>query len=210
VVTLIDEFVTWAETGDLTAHHAVRAAMAHLHVASIHPFRDGNGRVARIVQALVLGRSGVLAPELASIEPVLARDTEAYYLALQHAQGESYDPSRDATDWIVFCIRAHLEQARRFQEHARELATRWTRLEALVAARAWPDRLVIALEHALTTGLSRAAYAAEAGIAAPTATLDLRRLVDAGFIEPRGSGRSTTYTVSEQLRVEVVDALRGD
>ena len=63
VPDLMDEVVEWLEHGDLDAHVAVRAAMAHLHVVSVHPFRDGNGRMARIVQSLVLARQGLLAPE---------------------------------------------------------------------------------------------------------------------------------------------------
>src|SRR5664280_3149811 len=46
----------------------VRAAMAHLNFVMVHPFRDGNGRMARILQSLVLAREGILAPEFASIE----------------------------------------------------------------------------------------------------------------------------------------------
>jgi hypothetical protein len=68
VPDLMDEVVDWLEHGDLDAHVAVRAAMAHLHVVSVHPFRDGNGRISRIVQSLVLARQGLLAPEFGSIE----------------------------------------------------------------------------------------------------------------------------------------------
>ena len=67
----MDEVVEWLEHGDLDAHVAVRAAMAHLHVVSVHPFRDGNGRISRIVQSLVLARQGLLAPEFSSIEEYL-------------------------------------------------------------------------------------------------------------------------------------------
>jgi Fic family protein len=199
VPALVDETLSWlASSNDV--HLLVRAAMAHLHVVSIHPFRDGNGRISRIIQSLVLARGGVLAPEFASIEPYLARHTDEYYQQLQQAQGPIYDPSRDASEWVRFCLQAHVAQADAFQRQMRELAERWQRLEELVASRRWPERLVIALEHALTIGLSRASYAVEAGVAAPTATLDLRRLVDAGLIEPHGGGRSTMYAASAALR----------
>jgi Fic family protein len=42
--------------------------MAHLHVVSVHPFRDGHGRISRIIQSLVLARDGLLTPEFSSIE----------------------------------------------------------------------------------------------------------------------------------------------
>ncbi|MFB4307938.1 Fic family protein [Actinomadura sp. GTD37] len=47
---------------DHGAHPLVRAAMAHLHLVSIHPWADGNGRMSRSLQTLMIGREGVLAP----------------------------------------------------------------------------------------------------------------------------------------------------
>src|SRR5438445_13806003 len=64
VPALLNEVATWLGKGDLARHPVVRAAMAHLDLVSIHPFRDGNGRVARIVQSLVLAKEGLLRPEL--------------------------------------------------------------------------------------------------------------------------------------------------
>lgn len=63
VVPLMSEVVEWLRSGDPETHVVVRAAMAHLHVVSVHPFHDGNGRISRIVQSLVLAREGVLSPE---------------------------------------------------------------------------------------------------------------------------------------------------
>src|SRR6267143_4165406 len=48
VPSLMNQAATWLGTGDQARHPVVRAAMAHLNLVSIHPFRDGNGRVARI------------------------------------------------------------------------------------------------------------------------------------------------------------------
>jgi hypothetical protein len=99
---LMDEVVDWLEHGDLDAHVAVRAAMAHLHVVSVHPFRDGSGRVSRIVQSLALARHGRLAPEFSSIEEYLGRHTAEYYSVLEQVQGGRYQPDRDAADWVRF------------------------------------------------------------------------------------------------------------
>ena len=82
---LMGEIVGWLESGDLGAHVVVRAAMAHLHVVSVHPFRDGNGRISRITQSLVLAREGLLSSEFASIEEYLGAHTPDYYNALQQA-----------------------------------------------------------------------------------------------------------------------------
>lgn len=196
---LMGETMRWLRTGDLDAHPAVRAAMAHLHVVSIHPFRDGNGRISRIVQSLVLALGGLLAPEFVSIEEYLGGHTGAYYAALREVQGGSYQPRRDATPFVGLCVRAHLAQAERRLLQLDRAAARWSHLERLVAEHGWPDRLVIALEQSLFEGADRAAYAAEADVSLPTASNDLRRLLDAGLIVRRGSGRATRYVASERL-----------
>jgi Fic family protein len=203
VPELMREVVDWLGHGDLDAHVAVRAAMAHLHLVSVHPFRDGNGRVSRIVQSLVLAREGLLAPEFVSIEEYLGFNTDAYYATLQEVQGGAYQPERDAGPWVDFCVQAHIEQARRRLDQLAEAGARWSVLENLVEKRGWPDRLVIALEQSMFNGVDRASYMSEADVSAPTASNDLRRLLDAGLVAQRGKGRNTRYVASNALREEL-------
>ena len=200
VPALMDEVVDWLEDGDLQAHVVVRAAMAHLHVVSVHPFRDGNGRISRIVQSLVLSRERLLAPEFASIEEYLGTHTTAYYDVLRSVQGGSYQPERDALPWVAFCIRAHIDQAEARLQQIEEAAARWQVLEQLVESRGWPDRLVIALEQSLIGGAERSTYGAEAEVSTATASADFRRLLDAGLVVQRGKTRSTRYVASDDLR----------
>jgi Fic family protein len=207
VPALMAEVVDWLERGALETHVAVRAAMAHLHLISVHPFRDGNGRTSRIIQSLMLARDGLVSPEFGSIEEYLAENTPAYYAALQNAHGRSYDPaSSDASGWVDFCLDAHLELGRRRLAQIEEAATRWARIEALLDERSWPDRLAIALEQGLVGGSNRAAYCTEAGVSAPTASGDFRRLVDAGLLAKEGRGRMTRYVAGEALRWAVKDS----
>lgn len=200
VPKLMGEVVEWLDHRDMDAHVAVRAAMAHLHIVSVHPFRDGNGRISRIVQSLVLAREGPLAPEFVSIEEHLGRNTDTYYSTLQQVQGGAYQPERDAGPWVRFCVRAHVEQARRRLQQIAEAGTRWSFLEELVERRNWPERLVIALEQSLFQGVDRSWYTAEADVSPPTASNDFRRLLDAGLVVQRGKGRTTRYVASESLR----------
>ena len=200
VVSLIGEVIEWMASGDLDRDVVVRAAMAHLHVVSVHPFRDGNGRISRIVQSLVLAREGLATPEFFSIEEYLGGHTEEYYAALREAQGGSYRPQRDASGWVSFCVDAHLAQARRRLEQIEAAAGRWATLEKLVGARNWPERIVIALEQSLAGGADRARYGEEADVSPATASADFRRLLDAGLVDQRGRGRNTTYFASERLR----------
>jgi Fic family protein len=200
---LVGEVVDWLDRGDPDAHVAIRAAMAHLHVVSVHPFRDGNGRISRIVQSLVLAREGLLAPEFVSIEEYLGRHADDYYSVLQKVQGGTYQPERDASPWVKFCLDAHVKQARRRLDQIADAGARWSALEALVEQRGWPERLVIALEQSLFQAVDRASYAAEADMSAATASNDLRRLLDADLVVQRGRGPATSYVASEVLRTDL-------
>jgi Fic family protein len=206
VPSLMAELVDWLQAGDLGAPAVVRAAMAHLNLVSIHPFRDGNGRISRIVQSLVLARGGLLSPEFSSIEEYLDAHTPAYYAALR-ALGDHYQPELDATGWVSFCIEAHLVQAQQRLTQIERAGARWHFLEELVEGRGWSDRLVIALEQSLFHGADRSSYATEAGISPATASADLRRLLDAELVVRQSLGRMTRYTAGEALRSGVRDAL---
>lgn len=118
-------------------------------------------------------------------------------------QGGSYQPGRDASPWIRFCVQAHIDQAERRLAQIAEAGARWSYLEDLVEHRSWPDRLVIALEQSLFEGLHRASYAAEGEVSAPTASNDFRRLLDAGLVVQRGRGRTTRYVASDALREDL-------
>lgn len=207
VVQLMGEVVEWLRTGDLDAHVVVRGAMAHLHTVSVHPFRDGNGRISRIVQSLALALEGLPSAEFVSIEEYLAGHTPAYYAVLQRVQGGRYQPKRDASEWVLFCIEAHIAQAQQRLEQIAEATRRWKSLEDLVSARNWPDRLVVALEQSLIGGTDRARYERETGISPATASNDFRRLLDAGLITQVGRGRTTRYVASDDLRARIAGAV---
>jgi Fic family protein len=199
VGTLMAEVVGWLRDGDAGVDVVVRAAMAHLNVISVHPFRDGNGRISRIVQSLVLARDGMGPPEFFSIEEYLGAHTQDYYSALRETQGGSYQPDRDASGWVEFCIDAHIEQAKQRLAQIKQAAGRWEHLEGLVEARGWPDRFVIALEQSLHGNTDRTRYAEEAEVSPATASADFRRLLDAGLVAQNGRGPSSSYTAGEQL-----------
>jgi len=200
VEELMGEVIDWLGSGDLDADVVVRAAMAHLHVTSVHPFRDGNGRISRIVQSLVLARDGYSSPEFFSIEEYLRGHTQEYYAALRETQGGGYQPERNASGWVAFCVEAHISQAQQRLAQIERAAARWERLEELVSKQGWPERLVIALEQSLMSGTERTKYGDEAEVSPATASADFRRLVDAGLVEQRGRGPSVSYSASERLR----------
>jgi Fic family protein len=198
---LVTEVADWLSGGDLTRHPVIRAAMAHLNLVSIHPFRDGNGRVARIIQSLVLAKERLLRPELVSIEPYLGRHTREYYAVLEEVQGPAYDPHRDASAWVEFCIEAHVFEARERRSWLEIAFARHDFCDHLAREQRYPERFVMALDQALLgLPVTNVDYRREADIAGPTATQDLQRLRREGWLDQEGGGRSVRYVASRKLQ----------
>lgn len=82
-------------------------AMAHLNLVMIHPFRDGNGRMARALQTLVLATKGIAEPEFASIEEWLGANTDDYYRVLAATGRGEWAPGGDAHLRVKLTLRAH-------------------------------------------------------------------------------------------------------
>jgi len=201
VPALVNEVARWLGSGDLSRHPVIRGAMAHLNLVSIHPFRDGNGRLARIVQSLVLAKEGLLRPELVSIEPYLGRHTREYYTVLEEVQGPSFDPDRDASAWVEFCIEAHVFEAMERRRWLEIAHARYDFCEHLARDQGYPERLVGALDQALLgLPITNADHRREANIASPTATQDLQRLRHHGWLDQEGGGRSLRYVASRKLQ----------
>jgi Fic family protein len=103
---LMGELVEWLREGALEAPAYARAAMAHLNLVGIHPWRDGNGRTARALHTLVLARTGEAVPEFSSIEEWLGEQihTVQYYEAIRSTQDGRFQPERDAHSWLRFVL----------------------------------------------------------------------------------------------------------
>lgn len=182
VPALMTELVAWLNSPD-GAPPLVRAAMAHLNLAAVHPFLDANGRMARALHTLVLAREGVWLPAFSSIDEYLASSSGAYVLALQQTHGGAWQPERDARPWVRYCLRAHLHQARRFAKRSRDYDRLWEGLEREAARRALPERTLSALAAAaMGERLTSDAYQSFAEISAEMAGEDLQRLVKAGLL----------------------------
>lgn len=80
----------------------VRGAMAHLNLVMIHPFRDGNGRMARALQTMVLAQDQVVEPTFSSIEEWLGNNTQDYYDVLAATGRRAWNPGNDPTLWVKF------------------------------------------------------------------------------------------------------------
>jgi Fic family protein len=205
VPELIDEMI-----GQLRGHQdapaMVRGAMAHLNLAMIHPFRDGNGRMARCLQTLALARDRILAPEWMSIEEYLGANTQAYYDILARVGQGAWRPENDARPWVRFCLRAHYVQATNVLQRIRESEQIWVAIDELRVAHGLPERVVSSLFDAATGLRIRNSSHRKSvklteleEISKQVATNDLGAMVRAGLITQRGSKRGTHYEAADPL-----------
>ncbi|HEX5853305.1 MAG TPA: Fic family protein [Solirubrobacteraceae bacterium] len=191
----------------------VRAAVAHLNLVMVHPFSDGNGRMARALQTLVLAREQIVAPVFSSIEEHLGRNTQAYYDVLVEVGQGSWNPTRSVGPWIEFCLTAHYRQAMTHLRRIEEAEGLWAAASSLAAAKGLPERAASALyDAAHGIRLRNAMYRKLVGetlseeISDLTASRDLKAMVDADLLESVGQGRGRYYVPMAavvQLRVKV-------
>ena len=206
---LMEELVAELRDQDLAVPAIIRGAMAHLNLVLIHPFRDGNGRMARGLQTLVLARDGVLAPAFASIEEYLGRNTDAYYAVLAEVGGGAWQPQRDARPWIRFVLTAYYRQARTLLRRTEEAERRGDMLERELRRRGLPERSLGALwDAALGLRVRNATYRNFAEVSLAVAGRDLRALHDAGLLVAQGQARGRHYLASDTLKALEVSIRR--
>jgi Fic family protein len=187
----------------------VKAAMAHLNLAMIHPFSDGNGRMARCLQTLVLAREQIVAPVFSSIEEYLGRNTQQYYDVLAEIGRGSWHPENDARPWVRFCLTAHYRQAKTVLRRLDAFHEMWTVASRIAEGRRLPERTVGPIaEAAYGLRIRRATYLQSVEItwgepiADLTASRDLRALVNAGLLIPIGDTRGRYYVGTDDLKAE--------
>lgn len=202
---LVDELIEQLQ-GCPDCPPMVRGAMAHLNLVMIHPFRDGNGRMARCLQTLMLAREQILSPEWMSIEEFLGANTLPYYDVLADVGQGSWHPDRDARPWVRFCLRAHFIQAVSVLRRAHESEEIWAAVDELRAGKGLPERSIGSLfDAAIGLRIRNASYRKDVElveqeeITHQVATNDLRKMVEAKLVIQRGSKRGTFYVASDEL-----------
>jgi Fic family protein len=174
----------------------VRIALAHYQFEAIHPFRDGNGRIGRLLIVLLLVREGALPAPLLPISSYLERHRERYMNLLFAVS------ARGAwLEWIRFFLEAVAESAERAAEQVEgllELRGRWhARFQA-----ARSSALLLKLVDALfqTPGVTIAQAAALLGVTPAAATANVAKLVEAGILrEITGRKRDRIFLAREIL-----------
>ncbi len=209
VPDLMTELIDWLNAED-GSHPLVRAAMAHLDLVSIHPWADGNGRMSRSLQTLMIAREGVLAPEFSSVEAWLGRpgNTWEYYQVLGR-RGSEYRPDQDVAEWIQFNLTAYHQQAQTVHARFRRSGQVWEDLGEFASRAAIDERLVSALHDVAMSGrVRRTRYEQSEGLSLQQAQRDLRDLVQRQILEPVGRTRARFYIAGPKFPEAVLERAR--
>jgi Fic family protein len=190
----IDRFLAWAnsETGEPTL---IKAGLAHLWFVTLHPFDDGNGRIARAVGDLFLARADGSPQRFYSLSAQIQRERKDYYEVLERTQKGSLD----VTGWLSWFLGTL----------GRAVASSQTTLDAvLVKARFWQrwagqplNERQVKLLNRLLDGfdgkLTSSKWATIAKCSPDTALRDITQLLDLGVLQKTpGGGRSTGYELA--------------
>ena len=193
----MSRFLGWANKRESSTDPVLKAALAHLWFVTIHPFDDGNGRIARAIADWSLARSENSAQRFYSMSAQIRHERKAYYDILERTQKGTLDVT-PWMEWFLACLgrafegteitlAAVLRKARFWKRHARTAMN--DRQRAIL------NRLLNGFVGRLTT----TKYAKLAKCSHDTALRDIQELIEHGVLEKNpGGGRSTSYLLKEE------------
>ncbi len=192
----MDAFLSWfnatSPTGSKPLPALARASIAHLYFVSIHPFEDGNGRIARALAEKALAQT-LGAPTLIALSHTIARKKKAYYDEL-----ENNNKQMEVTDWQIYFAETILTAQRRAQELVNFVLAKTKLFDRL--RHKLNDRQTKVLTRmfregpdGFNGGLSAKNYLTIAQTSQSTATRDLSELVEIGVLRRTGDRKATRY-----------------
>jgi Fic family protein len=192
----MDRFINWFEHSP-TMEPLVKAGLAHLYFVTIHPFSDGNGRIARAIADLALARSEVTEQRFYSMSAQIRIERKDYYAVLEQTQ----KASMDATIWLQWflgCLERAVDGA---QDNLQRIINKarywqlWKNLEINERQRNILNRL---LDKNFEGKLNTSKWAKMNKTSSDTALRDIKQLVELGVLVKEASGgRETSYTLNE-------------
>ncbi|OGG96327.1 MAG: cell filamentation protein Fic [Candidatus Lambdaproteobacteria bacterium RIFOXYD2_FULL_50_16] len=188
-------FITWCNS-EQKMDGVIKAAVVHLWFVTIHPFEDGNGRIARALTEMQLARSEACPQRFYSMSNQIAQERNAYYQILEQTQ--KGDPNITAwITWFLDCLDRAFTGAEDLLGNVLQKARFWERFgqESLnPRQRTILNRLLDGFEGKLTSSK----WAKLGKCSQDTATRDINDLVLRGLLtKNKGGGRSTSYAIGE-------------
>lgn len=187
-------FLEWFNS-DATTEPVLKAAQAHLWFVTIHPFDDGNGRIARAIADMALARSEESSQRFYSMSAQVRQDRSDYYRILEQTQQGSMDITL-WVEWFLACLTQAIEGAHSALAGVITKARYWEKLRDVPLndrQRLVINRLLDGFEGKLTTSK----WATLTKSSQDTALRDIQQLVERGVLirNPAG-GRSTSYSLA--------------
>jgi Fic family protein len=202
VPVLMRAFSQWLEQDDET-QPVVKAGIAHIHLAAIHPFWDGNGRVARALATLILQRSPFHFRKLLSLEKFMATPAvqQQYRAAIEETLGSQFSREYNATPWLAFFTTALNMHSRHLEQKLADWHRMIEEIYGSMAELGVTYRQTEGLTYAYHMGrMTRGDYIEITGVSPETASRDLARLVAKGLLIAKGNTRSRVYLKPEPKR----------
>lgn len=176
----------------------LKAGVAHFWFVTIHPFEDGNGRMARAIADMALARADCTQDRFYSMSAQIERERKQYYLRLETAQRGDVNITRWLA-WFLDCLGRAIDRAEETLAAVLYKADLWQRLNRQGAndrQRLVINRLLDNFQGFLTTSK----YAKLAKCSSDTALRDIRELLERGIlVQNPGGGRSVSYRLVEQV-----------
>ncbi len=188
-------FLDWFEAAT-GSDPVIRAGVAHFWFVTIHPFEDGNGRIARAIAGMALARAEGIAERFYSASAQIEAERKQYYLQLERSQRGGVDIT-SWLEWFLSCLGRALARAETDLANVLRKAKVWERINEAPAnerQRKVINRLLDGFEGKLTTSK----YARIVKSSEDTALRDIKNLIDRGVIvRNEGGGRSVSYRLVE-------------
>ena len=190
----LDEFFDWLNSDDgKEVHPVLRAGITHYELVRIHPFVDGNGRVARAMALLVLLREGYDVKQFFSIEEYFDNNAEEYYQALQKVQANR----GELTPWVEFFTIALAMELTKIKERVRSISIDFRWRDRLGRQIALSERQIKLIE--LLTEKEQL-FMKDAKVHFPkisddTVLRDIKDLMAKGVVKKRGKTKSAYYVM---------------
>jgi len=185
------KFLSWFESG-LKFDPVLKAGIAHLWFVTIHPFEDGNGRIARAIADMALARADGTSHRFYSMSRQFEKERKEYYAQLERQQKGSLDIT-SWLSWFLTCFSHAIDSAEDTLSSVLFKAALWNRINqdpVNERQRLIINRLLDNFKGHMTTSK----YAKIAKCSPDTALRDIRELVDRHvLVQNPGGGRSTSY-----------------
>ncbi len=204
----VAQFLAWFN-GGAAVDPVLRAGVAHFWFVTIHPFQDGNGRIARAVADMALARADGTGQRFYSMSTQIEAERKEYYTQLESAQRGGLDITRWLS-WFLACLGRAVDSAEALLGSVLLKAEFWRRAGTRAVnerQRGVLNRLLDGFEGNLTTSK----YAGLAGCSQDTALRDIQELLGWGLIvQNPGGGRKTSYRLAKPEDSDGEGALARD